>query len=193
LQERKPFIRSATVSPEDQERTDPSQLKASLQPLSFPHRVFPGERFNVILQAENRGKTRWLSRNKAMYQGKIHNGYRQTKLEVKEWLNESGEVFPAEYAYMHQGINEDYLIGGFLPCDVSPGQSVELNVKGTAPNEPGRYQLCLDMYYQCYGLHCFGSQWFTPENGCILTLPIEVEARWPVPPSTQTEKTKDIP
>lgn len=103
-------------------------LSAALTPLDPPRQAAPGAEVVLRVRAENTGGARWLA--------------------AGEPDTSRGAVRLA--AHLVRGDEDDeeismYYAGAVLPRDVSPGESVELELRLPAPTEPGRYRLEFDL------------------------------------------------
>ncbi|MFN2493507.1 MAG: DUF1698 domain-containing protein [Pyrinomonadaceae bacterium] len=103
-----------------------SYLGSRLTLLSARSRSHPGEELRFRLRAENVGLARWLCGNeKGTDKGTVH--------LVAHLLHSDGEIISW------------YMAGAFLPGDVAPGESVEVEIALLAPASPSRYLLAFDM------------------------------------------------
>jgi tRNA (mo5U34)-methyltransferase len=103
-----------------------SYLAARLILTRGPSRGHPGEALRFRMLAENTGHARWLrGSDSGAAKGDVH--------LVAHLLDKDGE--PISW----------YHAGAFLPHDVAPGESVEVEIILPAPDSPGIYVLEFDM------------------------------------------------
>ena len=100
-------------------------LAAKLSLIEGPSRSQAGAVLHFSVRAENTGQARWLRGKKE---------------------SESGAVHLAAHLL---GADEEplswYHAGAFLPQDVAPGESAEIEIALRAPDTPGQYLLIFDM------------------------------------------------
>jgi hypothetical protein len=101
-------------------------LDTTLSLIDGPHRAARGEHMRFLIRAKNNGYARWLRGSDAgTDKGSVH--------LVAHVLNKNEE--PVSW----------YHAGAFLPSDVSPGETVEMEIVLAAPAISGEYMLAFDM------------------------------------------------
>lgn len=101
-------------------------LRSRLTVLSGPSDTHPGEVLKFVVRAENTGHARWLRGSASGTEtGSVH-------LVAHLFDQDEQPIFR-------------YRAGAFLPDDLAPGQSVELEIVVPAPESPGTYWLEFDM------------------------------------------------
>jgi hypothetical protein len=103
-----------------------SYLGSTVSLVSGPAQSHPGEVLTFRVRAENSGYARWLrGSEKGAERGDVH--------LVAHLLGEDEEPLSLYYA------------GAFLPHDIAPGETIEIEISVRAPDSPGHYQLAFDM------------------------------------------------
>jgi len=103
-----------------------SYLGSRLELLSAPSRCHPGEVLRFKLRAENTGNSRWLRGSESgREKGDVH--------LVAHLLD--ADAMPVSW----------YHAGAFLPHDVAPGDTVEIEIALNAPDTSGNFILQFDM------------------------------------------------
>ena len=103
-----------------------SYLGSKLSLVSGPTQCHPSEVLRFRVRAENNGYARWLrGSQKGAERGDVH--------LVAHLLGEDEEPLSLYHA------------GAFLPHDIAPGETVEIEISLRAPEQSGNYQLAFDM------------------------------------------------
>ncbi|PYS22478.1 MAG: hypothetical protein DMF72_13160 [Acidobacteria bacterium] len=103
-----------------------SYLGSKLSLVSGPTHCRPGEVMRFQVRAENTGYARWLrGSEQGTERGDVH--------LVAHLLGEDEEPLSLYHA------------GAFLPRDIAPGETIEIEISLRAPDPPGNYQLAFDM------------------------------------------------
>jgi tRNA (mo5U34)-methyltransferase len=103
-----------------------SYLGSTVSLVSGPAQSHPGEVLTFRVRAENSGYARWLrGSEKGTERGDVH--------LVAHLLGEDEEPLSLYHA------------GAFLPHDIAPGETIEIEISVRAPDSPGHYQLAFDM------------------------------------------------
>ncbi len=136
----------------------PDVLKGVFSELNMPERVKAGETVTIRAKVKNEGNTYWRAHryeNQSSDKGVV-------KLGVKSWrkLGKEAKIYEG---HPHSG-------RGGLPHSVGPGETATVIARVAAPEEPGNYELCIQMVDE----HI---KWFENSGGDKLIIPLEVEAR----------------
>jgi tRNA (mo5U34)-methyltransferase len=103
-----------------------SYLGSKLSLVSGPTQCHPGEVLTFRVRAENNGYARWLrGSEKGTERGDVH--------LVAHLLGEDEQPLSLYHA------------GAFLPHDIAPGETIEIEISLRAPARSGNYQLAFDM------------------------------------------------
>jgi len=103
-----------------------SYLGSKLSLVSGPAQSHPGEVLTFRVRAENSGHARWLrGSEKGTERGDVH--------LVAHLLGEDEEPLSLYHA------------GAFLPHDIAPGETIEIEISVRSPERSGNYQLAFDM------------------------------------------------
>jgi len=135
----------------------PGVLRGVFTRLEIPEKVKTGEVFTITARVRNEGDTLWRAyryNNQPSDRGVV-------KLAVKSW-RKSGDKVKIFDGHPHAG-------KGSLPRSVGPGDKVTVSVVVTAPGEPGKYELNIQMVDE-------HTEWFENSGGERLIVPIEVVA-----------------
>jgi tRNA (mo5U34)-methyltransferase len=100
-------------------------LAARLTLIDGPDRSHAAEVLHFRISAENTGQARWLRGEKESESGAVH--------LAAHLLTATGETLSWYHA------------GAFLPHDVAPGETVELEIALRAPDSTGEYSIVFDM------------------------------------------------
>ncbi len=125
-----------------------SFLGSKLTLLSGPSDCRAGDILTFRVRAENSGYARWLrGSEQGTERGDVH--------LVAHLLGKDDEPISLYHA------------GAFLPHDIDPGDSIEIEIGLRAPNEPGNYVLAFDMVSEHLA-------WFEDLGSVIATHPLVV-------------------
>jgi hypothetical protein len=139
----------------------PGVLRASLKLVGPPPRPQAGHPFRIVVEAVNRGDTRWVSRGSFLAAGAMNRGEGGYVNLGAKLLRSGGEL-----------LDDNYGRGSFSK-DVPPGEQVEIEAILRAPPAPGAYRIKLDLVDE-------GVAWF--EDCGSDTAAVDLEVLEPVDP-----------
>ena len=123
-------------------------LAARLTLIEGPDRSHANEVLHFRIRAENTGQARWLRGEKESESGAVH--------LAAHLLTTNGETLSWYHA------------GAFLPREVAPGETVEIEIALQSPGTPGEYVIIFDMVSEHLA-------WFEDLGSAVLTQHLLVE------------------